>query len=243
MSKREELKKRREKAARQQQLIVIGIITIAALLVVGLMVYPNLQRAQMSGTPAGTITPIATEVYPQVDGKALGPKEASVVITVFSDFQCPFCRQFSQTTEKQVIDTYIANGQGVRLEYKHFIVVDGNVGGSESRRAAEASECASEQGQFWNFHEITYANWNGEGEGAFRDSRLKAFAESIGLEMNSFNSCFDSGKYADAVANDAAYGRVLGVNSTPTVLINGQRIANPLNFAEFQSAIAAELGK
>lgn len=87
MSKREELKKRRAKAARQQQLIIIGIITLLALVVVGGLAYPSLQTAQLSGTPAGTITPIVKQVFPQADGKALGPQEAQVVITVFSDFQ------------------------------------------------------------------------------------------------------------------------------------------------------------
>src|SRR5262245_1354523 len=118
MSKREEMKKRREKAARQQQLVVIGIISVVALLVVGLLVIPGLQMAQLNAAAAGTIVPIQTQVFPQADGKALGPQEARAVITVFSDFQCPGCRQFATNVENQLIETYIATEQSVRLEYK-----------------------------------------------------------------------------------------------------------------------------
>jgi len=64
--------------------------------------------------------------------------------------------------ERQLIEQYVATGQ-VRLEYHHFIVVDGNVGGNESRHAAEASECANEQGRFWDYHAMLFANQEGEG--------------------------------------------------------------------------------
>jgi len=77
--------------------------------------------------------------------------------------------------ERQLIDEYVATGKA-RFEYHHYIVVDRIVGGNESQRAAEASECANEQGEFWNYHKMLFANWNGEGEGAFVDRRLKIFA-------------------------------------------------------------------
>jgi protein-disulfide isomerase len=138
--------------------------------------------------------------------------------------------------ERQLIEQYVATGR-VRFEYRHYIVIDGNVGGNESRRAAEASECANEQGQFWNYHAIVFANQNGEGRGAFNDRRLKAFAETLGLNTGAFNACFDSGRMAEAVRADERLARSLGVESTPTLFVNGQRINNPLNFAEIQQAI------
>ena len=125
--------------------------------------------------------------------------------------------------ERQIIDTYIATGK-VRFEYYHYIVVDGNVGGNESRRAAEASECANEQGEFWNYHKMLFANWNGEGEGAFVDRRLKVFAETLGLDTQKFNQCFDSGRYAGEVRADTRLGQSLGVTGTPTVFVNGQKV-------------------
>jgi protein-disulfide isomerase len=125
--------------------------------------------------------------------------------------------------ERQLIDEYVATGK-VRFEYHHYIVVDSIVGGNESQRAAEASECANEQGEFWNYHKMLFANWNGEGEGAFVDRRLKVFAETLGLDTQKFNQCFDSGRYAGEVRADTRLGQSLGVTGTPTVFVNGQKV-------------------
>ena len=125
--------------------------------------------------------------------------------------------------ERQLIDEYVATGK-VRFEYHHYIVVDSIVGGNESQRAAEASECANEQGEFWNYHKMLFANWNGEGEGAFVDRRLKVFAETLGLDTQKFNQCFDSGRYAGEVRADTRLGQSLGVTGTPTVFVDGQKV-------------------
>ena len=144
--------------------------------------------------------------------------------------------------ERQLIERYVATGK-VRFEYRHYIVIDGNVGGDELRRAAEASECANAQGQFWNFQAMLFANQNGEGRGAFSDRRLKAFAEGIDLDWTQFNACFDSEGYAEAVRADERLARSLGVQGTPTLFVNGQRINNPLNFAEIQQVIETALAQ
>lgn len=233
MSKRDELRQRRQQQAKQRQTIILVIIVIAAFTVAGFMIYPSLQ-------PIGEIVTIEKETYPLAAGAALGPVGAPVVVQVFSDFQCPFCQKLALGTEKQLIDQYIPTNQ-VRLEYRHYIVVDGNVGGAESRRAAEASACAAAQNEFWNYHALTFTNQKGEGLGAFSDRRLKAFAESLGLDMAAFNACFDSRQFATEVQADEALARSLGVNSTPTVFINGIRIENPLDFQEIQSRINSVL--
>lgn len=126
--------------------------------------------------------------------------------------------------ERQLIDEYVATGK-VRFEYHHYIVVDSIVGGNESQRAAEASECANEQGEFWNYHKMLFANWNGEGDGAFVDRRLRAFAETLGLDTQKFNQCFDSGRYAGEVRADTQLGSSsFGVSGTPTIFVNGQKV-------------------
>lgn len=233
MSKRDELRQRRQQQAKKQQTIILVVIVIAAFTIAGFMIYPSLQ-------PIGEIVTIEKETYPLVDGAALGPADAPVLVQVFSDFQCPFCGQLALSTEKQLIDQYIPGGQ-VRLEYRHFIVVDGNVGGTESRRAAEASACAAAQNEFWNYHALTFTNQKGEGLGAFSDRRLKAFAETLGLDTAAFNACFDSRQFATEVQADEALARSMGVNSTPTLFINGTRVENPLDFQEIQSRINSEL--
>jgi protein-disulfide isomerase len=235
MSKRAEIRRRREQKARQQRLMLIGGVALAAVLIAAWLIYPTLQ-------PVGEIVAITPQAYPNADGSALGPTGAPVTVLVYSDFQCPNCRNFSNTVERQIIETYGGTGQ-VRLDYAHFIVIDGNVGGSESRQSAEASECAAEQGQFWNYHEILFANWAGEGVGAFSNRRLQAYAESIGLDMAAFNACFSSNRTAGVVTGDEAAARALGVNGTPTVFINGQVVpqTNVFDFEYYQQAIEAQV--
>ena len=233
MSKREELRRKRQARARQQQLMVVGIVAVLAVLVAAWLIWPTLQ-------PVGEIATVAPKEYALADGSALGPADAPVLIEVFSDFQCPNCREFVDAVENQLIDTYGAGGN-VRLDYKHFIVIDGNVGGSESRQAAEASECAAQQNQFWPYHATVYANWRGEGVGAFSNPRLVAMAEAIGLDMSAFNTCFNGNQTAGIVNDDHALGQSRGVNGTPTVFINGAMVPQQQNaifsFDYFRSRI------
>lgn len=222
---------------RNRNLLIIGGIVLAALLVVILLVTQNRQPVA-----AGSFVTIEPKEYPMESGKALGPEDAPVVIRDFSDFQCPYCRQFATSVKDQIIDQFVSTGQ-VRLEYHHFIVIDGNVGGQESRRAAEASECAAEQNRFWDYHDMLYANQRGEGAGGFSDARLKAFAEALGLDTGQFNSCFESRKYSRAVQDDEKLAQNYRLRGTPSILVNDQLVENPLNFSLVVAAITAALAE
>lgn len=228
----------RPAAARGRPALLIGGVVVAAVVAVAVLIWPNLQSALGVAAPASGSTD-----YALADGKALGPADARVVVQVFSDFQCPYCRQFAASTERQVLETYILTGQSVRLEYKHFIVIDGNVGGSESRHAAEASECAAEQGLFWQYHDLLFANVQGEGTGSLRDERLRAIAEAGGLEMTRFGTCFDTARFARNVTADEALARQLGVTGTPGVFVNAVFVQDFTDFAEVASLIDAALGQ
>ncbi len=227
--KRDEIRQRRRQRARQNQLVVIGLIAVAAIAVAGWLAYQNLR-------PIGEIVVVPTETYPLADGKAIGPAGAKALVQEFADFQCPFCGRYAATTEPLLMKDYLAGGQ-VRYEYHHFVIIDQNVGGRESQNAAEASECAGEQGQFWNYHKILFANQQGEGSGTFSERRLKAFAGSLGLDQAQFDACFDSHKYASVVTFDKALGEQMGVNSTPSLFINGVKVTNPLDYTEIKQRL------
>lgn len=231
---------RREQAqrkARQNRMLqIIAAVVVVATLAVIILVVANQPEA-----PVGDITTIEPGTWPQADGKALGPADAKVVVTEFADFQCPYCRIYNETIQPQIIADYVTTGK-IRYEYRHFIVIDGNVGGTESRRAAEATECALQQDRFWDFHEILFANQAGEGEGAFANNRIKAFAESLGLDMNQFNSCFDGRKTQNQVTIDEAQARTFGVNGTPSLFVNGKKVDNPIDYPTIKAAIDAALG-
>jgi len=233
MSKSRQVKVSRRQRAQRQMLLILGGVVLVALALIGASVYQN-------NRPVGEITPIVTQTYPFVYGLALGKADAPIKIQLFSDFQCPYCGLYARNYEQQLINDYVATGQ-VRFEYKHFLVVDGNTGGNESHRAAIASECAGEQGQFWNFHDLLFANQNGEGRGAFADRRLKAFAQTLGLNQTAFNACLDSGRFTQAISADESLARSLEVSGTPTLFVNGQRINNPLDYAEVKQAISSAL--
>jgi protein-disulfide isomerase len=78
-----------------------------------------------------------------------------------------------------------------------------------------------EQGHFWDYHDILFANQSGENQGSFNDKRLQAFAESLGLDMTAFNKCFNANTYSTQIQDDFQIGQNYGVTGTPTVFLNG----------------------
>jgi protein-disulfide isomerase len=158
------------------------------------------------------------------NGKAIGNPNAKVKIELFEDFQCPACKGYSDSVEKQLLaSSYITDGQ-VYYIFRQYPFLDSASITKESHQAANASMCAMEQGRFWDYHEILFTNQSAvENGGFFNDKRLLAFAESLGLDMTAFNSCFSANKYSADIEADLQLGTAAGVNSTPTVIINGTK--------------------
>ena len=228
VSKRQE---RREKMQRQQQrqrLITIGLIMLGAALVVFAVIWPQLR-------PVGEIVTVTPAALPDADGLSLGDPNAPVTIDVFEDFQCPACQRFTENTEPLIIQNLVASGQA-RYVFHNYPFLDGNGAGStgESDQAANPAMCANEQDKFWEMHSILYANWNGENQGAFSSRRLQAMAESLELDLDAFNSCFNSNKYEAEIQADFDLGGQMGVSGTPTVFVNGQRVGEPRQVPSYQ---------
>jgi protein-disulfide isomerase len=228
MSKREERRQKMQRQQRRQRLITIGLITLGAALLVFLVIWQPLSAV-------GEIIPVTPVALPNADGLSLGDPNAPATIDVFEDFQCPACRRFTENTEPLIIQNLVATGKA-RYVFHHYPFLDGDgVGGSgESDQAANAAMCANEQDNFWEMHSILFANWNGENQGAFSDRRLQAMAESIGLDMNAFNSCFNANKYEAETQADFDLGQQMGVSGTPTVFVNGQRVGQPRQVASYE---------
>lgn len=239
MSKRQTMRAKRQRQSRIQRLGVIGIIVIGAVLVAAALIYSNFK-------PIGEIANADSSERPMVNDNAMGDPNAPIKIEEFSDYQCPYCARFYEETEGQIADTYVADG-AVYFVYRSF----GKFIGPESQAAAEAAYCAGEQNKYWEYHDILFANQTGENIGAFTDRRLQAFAEALSLDMNAFNTCFDSGKHADRVEQDYLDGSAAGVTGTPAFVItytaNGEEkqrfIAGAYPFSEFQTQIEAALAE
>lgn len=131
-------------------------------------------------------------------------------------------------------EEFVSAGQ-VKVQMRPIAIL-----GEESELAAQAAECANDQGQFWEFHDTLYANQGRKGSGAFSRENLKRFAEALELDTAAFDSCLDSGRYASKVRDDTEAARQMGVNSVPTIFVNGR--AAPWDLEGVRAAIREALG-
>jgi protein-disulfide isomerase len=160
-----------------------------------------------------------------------GSEKAPVTIVKFEDFHCPFCKQV-QPTFNELLSRY--NGK-VRLVHKDLPLESIH---PQARQAAEAARCAYEQGKFWEYHDKLYAN----SPKASTDD-LKSYAKEIGLDVDSFDRCFASGKYKAVVQQDLNEGAKLGLTGTPTIFINGREISGNQPLIAFEAIIDEELAR
>jgi protein-disulfide isomerase len=200
---------------------IVGVAVIAVAAVVGIVWLGSIQNAP----PASTLPPTITQ-----SGHVRGVASAPVMIEEWADFQCPACGQFARLTEPQLLSTYVAKGQ-VDLVFHHFAFL-----GQESNWAAEAAECASEQGKFFEYHDKLYASQAGENRGTFSKDNLKKLGADLGL-ATSFNACVDSGRYAQVVRDDTKVGEGRGVQATPTLFVNGRKIEGAATFEQLRTII------
>jgi protein-disulfide isomerase len=114
--------------------------------------------------------------------------------------------------------------------------------GEESDLAAQAAECANDQGRFWDFHDTLYVNQRGENKGAFSSENLKRFAEALELDTAAFDSCLDSGKHASKVRDDTGAASQIGVSVVPTVFVNGQVVVESTDADKMRAAVQEALG-
>lgn len=239
LSKRQARKEQIRRKEQRSRLLGIGLITVGALFVAFLFIYPNMK-------PVGEVFSAPEITRPSVDFNAVGDPDAPIKIEEYSDFQCPFCRIFFENTEEALLENYVANGT-VYFVYHSF----GDFIGAESGQAAEAAYCAGDQGKFWEMHDTIFANQTGENIGAYTDRRLIAFAEKLELNMDEFNNCFDSNKYKDLVEEDMKNGVIAGIEATPsfvmTYTVNGEEkttiIAGAQSIDVFQQQIEAALAE
>jgi len=163
-----------------------------------------------------------------------GSADAPVTMVEFSDFKCPYCGRFSTETLPLIREQYINTGQ-VRFVYKHFAIL-----GPESNRTAEAAECAAEQGQFWEYHDLIFTDQTTT-RSVFNDDALTRLAGDLGLETTAFSDCLASGRYANQIQRESQAASALGLRGTPGFLINGVFVSGAQPFETFQQIIEEQL--
>jgi len=163
------------------------------------------------------------------DDPSLGAANAPVTVIEFSDFQCPFCLRVAPTL-KRLREAY---GDRIRIVWKDFPLTSIH---PQAFKAAEAGQCAREQGRFWEYHDRLFAN-----QQALEPEFLKKYAVELKLDAAKFNSCLDAAKYAERVQEQMGVGNSLGVGSTPTLFVNGRLVAGAHPYETFAAIIDEEL--
>jgi protein-disulfide isomerase len=178
-------------------------------------------------------TPLPSKVKVSFDDNdpVQGSKDAPITIIEFSDFQCPYCAKFYTQTLPQIRDNYINTGK-VKFVYRDYPLSFHQY----AKKAAEAADCAQEQGKFWEFHDMIYEN-----QASLNNEKLKQYAIDLGLNTNEFNTCLDSGKMSQEVMKDFQDGSSYGVTGTPAFFINGTKLVGAQPYEAFQRIIEQEL--
>ena len=161
-------------------------------------------------------------------GPSLGSANAPVTIVEFSDFRCSFCKKFAADTLPKLKSSYFNKGS-VSFVFRHFAIL-----GKQSEQAALASECAAEQGKFWQYHDKLFA---AQGVLAFSDAKLKAYAQELRLHEAKFNACLTAEKYRSKVERETVTAAYLGARGTPMFLVNEWLLVGAQPFDTFQRVI------
>jgi protein-disulfide isomerase len=226
--------------------LVIGALLVAAC---GPQMATSQPGEEASSTPASlsaTEAPPATQESPSEgavsgseydvvdpdDWHVQGAAEAPVTIVEFSDFQCPYCARYYNETYSQIKEQYVDTGQ-VRYIFRHFpLQFHGQAG-----PAAQAAECAGEQGKFWEMHDALFEN---QAEWSGNDAAAAVFvdlAEGLDLDGAEFEACLNSDKYAAKIQADLQEGAAEGVTGTPAFFVNGVALSGAQPLAAFQEQI------
>lgn len=191
-------------------LISAIVVIVGVAIVAGLFLANN----QGSGSPIKTAE-VGTPQDLQ-DGRSLGQADAPVKVDLYEDPQCPVCGRFNRDLAPLLIASYVRDGT-VRLTYKDMVFI-----GDESQDAAVGMRAADQlAGKFWAFHDIVYENQDGENKGGFSRDRLAQMAALIGLDKDAFTKLLDDPALIAAVKEETQGGAGMGIDSTPTLVING----------------------
>jgi protein-disulfide isomerase len=202
----------------------------------------NFGQARASQIPggAGIVAPaVITPATIPSQGRTLGNASAPVTVDIYVDYQCPVCRNFTETVMPQIINRYVVGGQ-VKIMSHDFLVIDIVQGGHESVDAANAALCAADQGKFWTFHDWLFANQGAEASGAFAVERLLQIGSRAGLAMDQFQPCVTGGKHKAEVQAESSSAEA-HLSGTPTVVVGGQTLPS-FDYASVSAAIDRALG-
>jgi protein-disulfide isomerase len=210
--------------------LIIGVIVVA--IVVGIAASYSSPSSETVNLDMGrTHGSISTAMGSPI----LGDPSAPITIVEFGDYQCEQCYAWFHETKPAIVRDYIDTGKA------NLVFVDLAFLGKDSPRAAQASYCAEDQGMYWEYHDLLYNFQEHVDSGWANSERLKAFAGSLGLDLELFESCLDSGKYSKRVQYNIQQASENDVRGTPGFFIVGpdgqQKIGGAQPFSVFKNVL------
>jgi len=210
--------------------VIIGVIVVA--IVVGIAASYSSPSSESVNLDMGrTYGTISTAMGSPI----LGDPSAPITIVEFGDYQCSQCYAWFHETKPAIIQDYIDTGKA------NLVFVDLAFLGKDSIPASMATYCAEDQGMYWEYHDLLYNSQELVDGGWANSERLKAFAFSLDLDLELFESCLDSGKYSKRVQYNIQQARENDVRGTPGFFIVGpdgqQKIGGAQPFSVFKQIL------
>jgi len=236
-----------KKVSKIQANQILYLLLLVAVFLIGYLIarVQFLEKGTSSGTAnAGTPQAAQPQAPSAPDPKTVlsklkngdfpvkGNSNAKVKIVEFADFRCPYCESFFTGTEPQIIKDYVDTGKA-SFYFRQYAFL-----GPASTVAANAAECANEQGKFWDYHDWLYKNQPPETDTSmYNTDSLTTAAVNLGMNGDEFRSCLSANKDTANVQKDLADGQAVGVSGTPTFYINGKQIVGAVPYDTFKQAI------
>ena len=237
---------------RKRDMFLPVSILIAAVMVCGTIIFATLYKGGGAAAGAGgngNVGAATSTTANPAAAMALGPRDAvlgnanaKVTLVEYGDYQCPYCVEFFSQTQPQIIQNYVNTGK-VRMVFRDFAFL-----GPESTAAANAAQCAEDQGKLWAYHDALYAakladdtNGGSEDDGFYTTAEFLKLAQQVGLNVSTFTGCINTAADANIVAQEKGAAANAGVNSTPAFIVNGTPIVGAQPYSVFQQALDAAL--
>lgn len=207
-----------ERAERRAKLLKLSVAGLIVLVIGTVALWP---RSSAAAVPEARLN----------DDPVVGAEGAPIVITEYADFGCPACRAWHTSgIRERILQTY---GDKVQFVWRDFPVIT-----SRSPKAAEAGQCAHDQGAFWSYHDLVYES----GLGLDIDA-LTFYAEKTGLDTEAFAECLNTGRHQATVERDLTEARRLGLRGTPSFLVGERVLPGPPRYEQLVIVIDEALGE
>jgi protein-disulfide isomerase len=226
--------------SRTRMVTLLVPVAFAMGLLIGYMIWGRSSATLAANDPAGNLSanqaaaqtsqPVTRYKVDDGGNLAVGPNTAPITIVEFSDYQCPYCIKWDTEVYKRLLQAY---PDKIRFVYRDFPLYSIH---PEAEPAAEAANCAGEQGRYYDYHDKLFSEEVELGSAAYTQ-----YASELGLDMAKFKDCLSSHRYKAEVTSDYEYASNLGVRSTPTFFINGIALIGAQPYENFKQVIDKEL--